>query len=328
MASLHLTEGAVQGFLTYTVTNDVISLTLIPELGGKLSSLRDLRSGREWLWSNERLPYRQHPYGASYIEEADTGGWDECFPTVAPCRYPLEPWRGTPLPDHGELWSQAWTTTVDEVRGGLELRSEARGVALPYTFSRSIHIGEASDMLRFDYRVESQADYDLVFIWSAHPLFAIEPGMQVRLPESARLQVYLEVAPTEIQKSANLFWPMTVANGERVYDLTSLPDRAAEVAFKVWSEPLDEGWASLEAQDGALRFNFDPKLVPQVGLWFNAGSWSGAGGAPYYNLALEPCIGAQDALTEAVERYDQYALLPPGGARSWWLETQLALGRP
>lgn len=104
--SLQLTEGTQQGFQTWTLANGLISLTFIPELGGKLSSLRDLRSGREWLWTNEHLPY-QKPTGSNSYVNADTGGWDECFPTVAPCSYPLEPWQGIPLPDHGELWSQS-----------------------------------------------------------------------------------------------------------------------------------------------------------------------------------------------------------------------------
>ena len=48
----------------------------------KLTNLRRLR-GREWLWRNDQIPLALPKQGASYAETADSGGWDECFPTVA-----------------------------------------------------------------------------------------------------------------------------------------------------------------------------------------------------------------------------------------------------
>ena len=47
------------------------------------------------------------------------------------------------------------------------------------------------------------------------------------------------------------------------------------------------------------------------------------GGTPYFNMGLEPCIGAQDSLSEAVSKYDLFAKLPPHGRRTWWLEIEL-----
>ena len=77
------------------------------------------------------------------------------------------------------------------------------------------------------------------------------------------------------------------------------------------------------AQDGKLRLEFDPAEIPQIGLWLNLGAWSGTGGKPYYNLALEPCIGAQDALLEAVQKYHLYRTLGPGEESSWHLTVRL-----
>jgi hypothetical protein len=71
---------------------------------------------------------------------------------------------------------------------------------------------------------------------------------------------------------------------------------------------------------------WDVTLLPQLALWINLGYWAAVGGEPYYNLGLEPCIGAQDSLAEAVTRSQQYALLPAGATRSWWLEVELTAG--
>jgi hypothetical protein len=46
-------------------------------------------------------------------------------------------------------------------------------------------------------------------------------------------------------------------------------------------------------------------------------------GQPYYNLGLEPCIGAQDSLAEAITKHNLFATLSPQGARTWRLEIQL-----
>ena len=47
------------------------------------------------------------------------------------------------------------------------------------------------------------------------------------------------------------------------------------------------------------------------------------GGVCDYNLGLEPCIGAQDSLADAVTQYNLYAVLPPHGSKNWWLEIEL-----
>ena len=56
----------------------------------------------------------------------------------------------------------------------------------------------------------------------------------------------------------------------------------------------------------------------------NLGAWAVDGGVPYYNLGLEPCIGAQDSLAEAVTERNLFATLSPRGSRAWWLEMELA----
>lgn len=330
MTEVRLSEASVGGFWALVMDNGVISLTILPELGGKIASFRDLRTGREWLWTNDRLPYRTLEYGASYVEEADTGGWDECFPTVAECSYPLSPWRGTRMPDHGELWPRAWPTDVEKSDEWLSIRTRAEGVALPYEFERRLRLEPRSDTLRLDYKVASTADSDLAFIWSAHPLFAIEPGMRVLLPDGTRLRAFMSVPDGLLSKGEEEHgWPMRLSVGGGELDLERLPPASAGVAFKVWSHPLREGWATLRARNGEeFRFAFDPALVPQVGLWLNAGGWSGMGGSPYYNLALEPCIGAQDSLQEAVECFSQYETLPARGMREWWVEVSSSTGKP
>jgi galactose mutarotase-like enzyme len=318
-----ITHSTIDGFDAIHLDNGLLALALVPALGGKISSLRDLRSGREWLWRHPRMPYRRVAPDASYVAEADTGGWDECFPTVAPCAYPSPPWAGAALPDHGELWSQPAALEVSEGADAAGLRTRWRGAALPYTFERSVVLSAGAARLRVEYVAFNQADAPIQFIWCIHPLLAIEPGMRLVFPPSARFNRWAALPPGLLAQGSGLRYPLAVRANKRELDLAALPDAHAGVALKLWSDPIDEGWATLHAADGELRMRWDATLLPQIAFWMNLGAWAGDGGAPYYNLVLEPCIGAQDSLAEAVTERNLFATLPPCESRAWWLEIEL-----
>ena len=308
----------VDGFAAVQAETGALALTLIPALGGKISSLRDTRSGREWLWRHPRMPYAQVPYGSSYTALADTGGWDECFPTVAACAYPAEPWHGVPLQDHGELWGQQPELTVAQTAGALALTSRWHGGPLPCTFERTIGLTAGSATIRLDYTVTNTGRAPIQWIWSAHPLLALEPGMRLELPPEARYHCS-GATPPDLVAVHGLRFPQVGPN----LNLDPLPGREAAIALKLWSEPLTDGWAALHAADGALRMRWDTALLPQVAFWLNCGAWAADGGAPYYNLGLEPCSGAQDSLEQAVRERLLFETLPPGAERRWWLEVTL-----
>ncbi len=283
-----------------------LSLVLAPGLGGKVVSLYDRRNGREWLWRNPRMSLRPHAPGASYVLEADSGGWDECFPTVAPCTYPQPPWAGQPIADHGELWSQPAQLTIRPAGLTMEFHCIWQGHALPYRFERTLSLTYGTSRVHCAYAVTNLADAPLAFIWCAHPLIAIESGMRLLLPATARMQRWMAIPP---ELPGLSFDP--------------LPGPEAAGALKLWSEPLEEGMVAVIARDGALRMRWDVTQLPQVAVWANLGGSAADGGPPYYNLGLEPCIGAQDSLEEAVTRYGCYAELAPGATRTWWLEVEL-----
>ena len=322
MSSFSISRTTIEGFEGIRVHTGVVELTLIPELGGKISSLRDTRTDREWLWRHPRYPYKRVPHGSSYIAEADTGGWDECFPSVAACSYPSEPWRGVAIQDHGELWSQAADFEIIEQADKVTLFNRWQGVALPYTFARKISIHENSACLHIDYEVENQSDHPINYVWCIHPLLAIEPGMELFLSASSRLHVAGTIPANISPSMENLQYPFEVPG----LNFPSLPESSAACAIKIWSDPLPSGeaWATLHAYDGEFRMKWDADLLPQIAVWMNFGAWAADGGTPYYNLGLEPCIGAQDSLADAVTQYHLFGTLPPHGSKAWWLEIELA----
>jgi galactose mutarotase-like enzyme len=293
------------------LSDDYLRLTIIPEWGGKVSELFDLRRQREWLFENPVLPYRLPEYGGNYVRDFDVGGFDECFPTVGPCPYPTAPWEGTPLPDHGEVWSIPWAVQVD----GGTLYLSTHGVRLPYRLEKTMRLlGNGS--IRFTYHATNLSPFPMPFLWSSHPLFTLRPGMRLALP-TTRMRIFS--APSLPAQSGDVIpWPRF-----EDLDLSRVPHPSAGIAAKLFSPPLTEGWAALfDPADGTtFHFEFDPAVVTHLGLWLNYGGWAGApGAAPYFNLGLEPCIGAPDTLDVAVNHGQEDGLLPPSTSLEWWLD--------
>ncbi|HEX5691477.1 MAG TPA: hypothetical protein VFX76_15800, partial [Roseiflexaceae bacterium] len=260
---------------------------------------------------------------SSYVQLADTGGWDECFPSVAQCTYLSPPWAGAAIQDHGELWSQPAKLEVIEEGNSVALSTRWQGIALPYQFERTVRLAADSANLRVEYGVSNQSDAPIQFIWSAHPLLAIEPGMQLEVSPEARFNCCASIPSGLLNERSGIRYPLVVQAGARRFDLERLPDASAGIALKLWSDPLHDGWATLRASDGALRMRWDAAHLPQIAFWMNLGGGAFDGGEPYYNLGLEPCIGAQDSLADAVEHFNLFATLPPREARAWWLEVEL-----
>jgi galactose mutarotase-like enzyme len=318
---LSVDRSPIEGFNSLSIQTGVMELSIIPELGGKVNSLRDLRTDREWLWRHPRFAYKRVPHGSSYTAQSDTGGWDECFPSVAECEYPSAPWQGAAIQDHGELWSQVSEFEMDEQEGLVKLLTRWQGIVLPYTFTRIITITENSTCIRVDYEVRNKSDQPINYVWCIHTLLAIEPGMELRLPPSARFNVGGSIPQNLVPPEKKLQYPFAASG----LNFPLLPEPSAGRAIKIWSDPLPvgDGWAALRASDGELQMRWDVTLLPQVAAWMNFGAWAADGGTPYFNLGLEPCIGAQDSLNDAVNLYKLFATVPPRDSETWWLEIEL-----
>jgi hypothetical protein len=121
-------------------------------------------------------------------------------------------------------------------------------------------------------------------------------------------------------------FPRLVDKDEKARDVSTLPEPGAAIAVKLFGKSPVQGFVAVQdpAKRSELRMQFDPNEITHVGLWLNFGGWSGVPGAPpYYNLALEPCIGAQDDLAIAHNNFRETGTLPPGGRKSWQLDLVL-----
>ena len=300
-------------------------VVIIPALGGKIAALE--LAGRQWLWTSDVIPFSAPTDGASYVETADSGGYDECFPTVGACSIPpsVHPFGGLALPDHGELWAQASAFTLETRADGMSATCEWTGRRMPYRFTRVVDV-HASGSVAMRYAATNEGADRMPFLWSAHPLLPLTPQTKLVLPEGARVRVYAEHGIDLFGTCAEHQWPIFRLE-RRDVDLSHPDSVARAYACKLFFD-MPVGQAAVEEENARLEVTFDVAEVPNFGLWINRRGWTPfKRKKAYLNFAFEPCIGAPDTLSDALGAWRAAHWLEPGETRQWtltWRGTQAA----
>ena len=289
----------VGNFGIHTLSNDAVSLSIAPELGGRIVSLRDRISRREWLdgWTPASRRRIWHPTDPTNFETGPGAGIDECLPTVLPCKIGRKA-----LPDHGELWNQEPQFEIDS-QGVIICRWHLK--SLPLDFARRISLGK--NELRFDYRIENRAGTPTPFLWAWHPLFMFKRGDQIRTSEKTCLSPGGgKVLPWPGNDLSRAFFP-----------------KGAPPAAKVFLGPLSKGRAEIHATNGArLSLDWPATLFPYAGIWITRGFWKGL-----HHWAIEPTNAPVDRLSD-IKEPSPVSLLEPREVREWTIRVKLSTKLP
>jgi len=300
---------------TVRLTGERLSLVVAPGLGARVVSLLDRTTGREWLTQG------RPPTGASAPDAVFDGaaayGWDECLPSVAPAPDPLDAARM--LRDHGDLWGRPAETAAD----GGTVETVGSGVAWFYEFSRRLSIEGSA--VRADYLLTSRDDRPLPFLWSMHPLFALDPGSRIHVPDVGTMRLSHQ-SGLGLDVGSEVAWPASVAADGRSVQLDIVRGIEAGQAAKLYAGPLARGRAAVERPDGAwLGLEWDLGFAPYLGLWLDYGGWPPAPQLPLHQVALEPTTAPADDLPGALSG-GKVITLRPGERVAWWV--RVVLGGP
>lgn len=276
-------------------------LVVVPTRGAKIVSLFHQTTQKEWLWFNPRLSWTRPSPQDDYVKLHDVGGWDECFPTVAPTTVGGRQW-----PDHGDLWWREWEADIRGERLWTGVSGEG------YLFERTIE-GTPSGF-RLAYQVTNQGDEPLPYLWCAHPLLCTDPLLNVEIFGRPRALVPESGGGTG---AASYRWPQIEG---RMFDVIGKP---STLAIKLFLE-MKRGQVAITDGNGAtLQMRWPLNQLPLLGLWINEGGWSGIEGPPYSNVGVEPATGAPDDLAIALNAWNSARVLQPGKRDGWWLEVNL-----
>jgi galactose mutarotase-like enzyme len=301
---------------------DTFIADVLPALGGKIASMRS--RGIELL-QQPLLPYAPRTAVMSF-EESDASGFDECLPSVSACKI------GTPsgtafIPDHGEFWRLPFEVKSQTPE---EIHLTATGAVLPLRFDRKLRVSSSPDgavTLSIDYQVENVCNHEVHYAWSAHPLFAVDPGDRILLPPSITEVTVEGSGRNRLGTRGDVqSWPLARLSSGNLAPLDVAGHVSDNIGDKVYAAAPPEGWCAIERKSAGLRVQveFDPARSPFLGLWLCYGGWPENGTRRQYCVALEPCNSPVDSLAAAIE-HQRARTLAPGQCDFWWMKIVTAV---
>ncbi len=295
-------HAALAGFPAIGLRSTAAECWFVPELGGRMASLRATRgsAAREWLYRpTADLRLWRNPLGDAFTRSTHVG-LDECLPSVDACVV-----RERRQHDHGEVWTLPWTVEHRRLDDGcIDLRVDLP--LSPFRLERSATLAGAT--LRLAYTLTNRGSEPEPWSWAFHALFSFVPGDRLELPGDVST-VLTEAARGVPLPPGPWSWPEPLPNVR--LDRNALGGDRHYV--KTFAGPLTSGSAALVAADGQrLDLRWDAQADPWIGIWLTRGGYQGQHG-----WAVEPTNVPTGSLAKAGATAP---VLAPGATTTWWVD--------
>lgn len=300
-----------------TIESSVLRAQFLPDTGSKLASLVVKPLNLELMVQRPASTYLRQPFDGNYVA-GECSGFDDMFPTIDTCAYERYPWKGTLLPDHGEVWSLPWILKQEDER----LHFSVNGVRLPYRLEKWVSFSDES-VLRLDYRLTNPTPFEMDFIWAAHIMLNLFEGCELVLPQGVKKIVNCFNTNGSLGSYGDEFdYPAFTDALGAARDLRWLRPPSARDAEKYYIKgKLNNGQCLLKypKQGFTLGVSFPVETVPYLGILSNEMGWQ-----DLYNIFIEPCTGTFDRIDVARLRRENSVVLP-NSSYEWHLSFSLDL---
>jgi galactose mutarotase-like enzyme len=275
----------------YTLQSEELEVVVLPDEGGRIASLKSRSSGLEFLTQSHRHgAYPRRGLTTPFLE-GPCAGVEECLPTVGACGPETE--CGA-LPDHGDFWQLPWCV-IDSAKECLTI--EAQGFSRPLLFRKTLTV--RGNELCVDYAIRNVGDLPTSFLYACHPLFAVQPGDRVVLPdEVSRLKLGYSKHDRLGMFGDDISWPTTAAG----ISLDQVLTKESGTADMLYTDRLRTGVCSIyrAATHENLEVKFSVETLPYLGVWLCYGGWPDGAAEHYqYAVALEPTTSPCSTLAQA-----------------------------
>lgn len=278
-----------------TLENSELTVRVIPELGGKICSLRDKKTGYECFFQNPKAVYAR-PALYDGFADYDASGFDDAFPNIDESFSEING-RIVHFPDHGEVWTMPMTAREED--NAIRLTGEGR--VLPYGYSKTVSLEGRS--MRVSYDIHNTGAEPLPFFWTMHCLVNVDEHTRLILPQQpAKAENVL--AGTDLGQVGAMLDVNAPSS-----DLRIMPPCGETSMRKYYlAGKVEQGLCGYEFPREQLRLmvSYDEKVLPYLGMWCTMGGFRGD-----VNAALEPSSAYYDSIDIARER-GTLPMLPPG----------------
>ena len=306
------------------LADDRIAVTLLPDRGGDVHAVRDLRTGVDVLW---KTPWglRVHTGDDSPVGSAAAwvnryaGGWQVLIPSGGgPSSH-----RGVDHPYHGEACSLPWAATVvGSDDGGERVELGVRLSDSPLRLERGVSLAPNRAELVLEERATNEGDRPVDYMWVHHPAFGaplVAPGARLLTSASTILgDTDLDGLENPLEPGTAHPWPVVTTREGRRLDLSSVPATSERRRLLGYLSGFSRGSASIEndALDLACTLSWQLDVFPYAWLWQELG---GTAGAPWYGrayaIAIEPATSIPaSGLGRVVETTGTHRTLAAGAA--------------
>lgn len=294
------------GFNTLRLANAFLSVEIVPDLGARIVSLKNPRTGREWCWHPEaEARLHGNSYGDAFSDSPHVG-FDECFPTIAPSDL-----NGRRLPCHGEVWSEPWFLDEEAWEKGV-ISTTISCRQSPFELNRRVSVH--GNQLDLHYVLKNLGNASEPYLWAFHPMIRVHAEDRLELPrEVAHLRIEGAKGSPADAEGSQWSWPAPFPGFQLDrFDLGA--NQCASV--KGFTRKLNSPWARIANRTSGefLEMSWDAAKNPFLGVWINRGGYKG-----FQNVAaLEPSNARTDSLGQ------HHPHLPAGATCSWSMS--IALG--
>ena len=252
----------------FILKSDEIEVEFIPELGGRISSLKNKRTNKEWVWKNPNLIPKKVENGKDYDNNWQ-GGWEELFPNDAVEKFS---W-GTGY-DHGELWFKSWDLVdLGKDKAILEIKDLDSGAS----FIKSFKIQDN----KFSCEYKGEVGFSDYFLFKLHLAIPLTDSLIITLEEKNIDKVDKNFGNILATKEHEKFLNPEKDSG--LYDFAYIDVIGNEIIL------LDE-------ERDQLKLTYDNNLFKYFWIFQSQGGWM-----EHNVVVLEPCTNGLKIISEAAK---------------------------
>jgi hypothetical protein len=272
------------GMKVIFLRSDDLEISIIPELGGVIWSIRQIEKNREILAKvKDPVPLSRlqglYPV-KNLLDVVLVGGWYEVLPNVG---Y-YSNYQGGEYGLHEESvyvpWKAMYDSSLDE--SGITLQVDL----FKYPLTLTKHISLDGNKIIMHEQLRNKSDYDLDYAWLHHPTFGgdlIDETAEILIDDCEfEVDKYLPSDNATLKTGYRGKWPFCLDKQEKKVDLSRFPKRGEENSDDlVYIPSVTSGNFSIKNERIDLQFTakWDKSVFPTLWMWraFGAGK-----SYPYY----------------------------------------------